>query len=461
MQEPTTPHLDRGLTLSHATSLNVANMLGAGPFFTMPVILATMGGPQCMIGWLVAMLIVMCDGLVWAELGAALPGSGGTYNYLREIFKGSAWGRFLPFLFIWQFLVSGTLEVASGYIAASQFVLSLWPAAGAKLRAWGLPESAVIGLPASILVLIIFLTLCQRIRSLGRLVNFIILGVLAAVGTVIVLGIRNFDAGLITFPAGAFHVDKKFMMGLGLATSVAVYDYLGYYNICNLGEEVRALTKTIPRSVLLSIVIVAAIYVAMNLAFIGVLPWQEIVKEGTLANKNVAGAFITKLVGERAAIMFTGLVVWTCLASVFAMTLGYSRILYAAAKNGDFFSFFAKLHPTRHYPWSSLALLSAITAVLCFFPLDKVVPAAVVVRIVIQFIGQIFALHVARRSGNYVMPFRMWLYPLPSLLALIGWVLLLASSEWYLLSILILVYGSGLLAYIVRDQFMPPADAAA
>ena len=111
----------------HATSLNVANMLGAGPFITIPVLLVAMGGPQSMIGWPVAMLIVMCDGLIWAELGAALPGSGGTYHYLREIFRGSAWGRFLPFLFIWQFLISGTLEVASGYIAASQFTLSLWP----------------------------------------------------------------------------------------------------------------------------------------------------------------------------------------------------------------------------------------------------------------------------------------------------------------------------------------------
>ena len=460
MAETAEPHLDRGLNLVHATSLNVANMLGAGPFFTMPVILATMVGPQCMIGWLVAMLIVMCDGLVWAELGAAFPGSGGTYNYLREVFKGSEWGRFLPFLFIWQFLVSGTLEVASGYIAASQFVLSLWPAAGEKLSSWGLPPSAVIGLPASLLALVIFLALCQRIQSLGRLTTVIIVGVLAAVGTVIVLGFRHFDSSLITFPEGAFHLDKKFFTGLGMATSVAVYDYLGYYNICNLGDEVRSPTKTIPRSVLLSIVIVASIYVAMNLAFIGVLPWQEITKEGTLANKNVAAAFITKLVGERAAVLFTGLVIWTCLASVFAMTLGYSRIIYAAAKNGDFFSFFAKLHPTRHYPWAALVLLTAITAFLCFFPLGDVVMAAVIVRILLQFIGQIFALHAAHRSGNFKFPFRMWLYPLPSLLALVGWVLLLASSEGYILSILVLVYGSGIFAYIVRDYFIARKNTA-
>lgn len=191
----------------------------------------------------------------------------------------------------------------------------------------------------------------------------------------------------------------------------------------------------------------------MNIAILGVVPWQEAIKSDTLANKNIAGAFMTKLCGERVAIVFTGLIIWTCLAGLFAMTLGYSRIVYAAAKNGDFFSFFAKLHPTRGYPWAALALLSVLTAFFCFFPLAIVIEGAVVVRIVVQFIGQIFALHVVRREKKHPLPFRTWLYPLPSLVALVGWVLLLATSEGYLLSLIFIIYGSGLLAYIIRDQF--------
>jgi amino acid transporter len=449
------PKLERGLNTLHATSLNVANMLGAGPFITIPLLLAAMTGPQGMIGWIVAMIIVMCDGLVWAELGAAFPGSGGTYHYLREIFKSSEWGRFLPFLFIWQFLVSGTLEVASGYIAAAEFAMTLWPAYGETVRQWGISDTAIGGLPASIMVAAIFLALCQRIRSLGWLSTVLVTGVLAAVGTVIVLGAANFDSSLITFPEGAFHLDSRFAMGLGAAMGVAVYDYLGYYNICHLGEEVVKPEKTIPRAVLISIVVVVAIYMSMNLAFIGVVPWQETQQEGTMANKNIAGAFMMKLYGERAATTFTALIIWTCLAGLFAMTLGYSRILYAAATNGDFFSFFARLHPTRGYPWASLALLSALTAFFCFFPLAIVIQGAVTVRIVIQFIGQIFALHVVRREGKRPLPFRMWFYPLPSLVALIGWSFLLATSAGYLLSLLFVVYGSGLLVYILRDQFSP------
>ena len=460
MSESSSPHLKRELNLVHATSLNVANMLGAGPFISIPVLLMAMGGPQSMIGWPVAMLIVVCDGLIWAELGAALPGSGGTYHYLREVFRGSAWGRFLPFLFIWQFLISGTLEVASGYIAASQFTLSLWPGAKEGLQNWGLAEKAVVGVPACLMVAVIFLACCQRIRSLGRLMMFLVAGVLAAVGTVIVLGAGHFDPTLITLPSEAFRLDQTFMIGLGGATSVAVYDYLGYYNICHLGEEVREPAKTIPRSVLLSIVIVALIYGMMNLAFVGVVPWQEIITDGSLANQNIAAAFMTRLYGERAATIFTGLIIWTCLAGLFAMTLGYSRILYAAAKNGDFFSFFARLHPTRNYPWASLALLSVLAAFFCFFPLAIVIEGAVIVRILVQFIGQIFALHVLRRSGSHPMPFRMWLYPLPSLLALVGWLLLLATSKPHVLYLLFAVYTSGLVAYLVRGKFIGRAGGA-
>jgi amino acid transporter len=449
------PQLQRGLNTLHATSLNVSNMLGAGPFITIPLLLGAMAGPQGMIGWLLAMLIVMCDGLVWAELGAAFPGSGGTYHYLREIFRGSAWGRFLPFLFIWQFLVSGTLELASGYIAASKFSMTLWPAYRETVQQWSFTENAIIGIPASLMAIVIFLACCQRIRSLGWLSAVLATGVLIAVGTVIVLGFRNFDAALITFPENAFHVDRKFFQTLGIATSVAVYDYLGYYNICHLGEEVRNPEKTIPRAVLISVFLVACIYMAMNLAFIGVVPWQETQVKGSLANENIAGAFMSRLYGDTASKTFTVLIIWTCLASVFAMTLGYSRILYAASKNGDFFRFFSALHPTRRYPWPALALLTAVTVIFCFFPLDLVINGAVTVRIVIQFIGQIFALHVLRRERAHPLPFRMWLYPLPSLIALVGWVFLLGTSKIEILQLLFIVYGSGLLVYILRDQFLP------
>jgi len=305
------------------------------------------------------------------------------------------------------------------------------------------------------MVVAIFLVLCQRIRSLGWLGTLFAAGVLASVGTIIVLGAQHFDRGLIAFPEGAFKLDRRFLLGVGAATSVAVYDYLGYYNICFLGEEVRKPATTIPRAVMLSILVVVSLYVGLNLSMIGVVPWQEAVTEGTLANKNIAAAFMTKLYGERAAAGFTCLIIFTCIAGLFAMTLGYSRIIYAAAKNGDFFSFFARLHPTRDYPWAALALLSALTAFFCFFDLSSVVEGAVVVRILVQFIGQIVALYIVHREKKHPLPFRMWLYPLPSLVALVGWVLLLATADVKLLLLTAGVYATGLMAFVLRERMAP------
>jgi amino acid transporter len=225
--------------------------------------------------------------------------------------------------------------------------------------------------------------------------------------------------------------------------TIAIYDYLGYYNVCHLGDEVRDPARTIPRAVLISVVLVAAIYLLINLSIMGVVPWQQ-----AMQSQNVVGEFMTQLFGRRVAVGFTVLILWTALAGLFAMTLGYSRILYAAARNGDFFRPFAWLHPTGRYPLVSLLTLGLLTATFCFFPLQTVIDAAVTVRIAVQFIGQIVALHVLRTTRPDIpLPFRMKLYPLPSLIALCGWVFLLATSKPAVLWAAAGVVGSGCLAF--------------
>src|SRR3984885_4375772 len=104
----------------------MSNMVGVGPFITVPLIIASMGGPQCMLGWVLGAVIALCDGLVWSELAASMPATGGSYVYLREAFRSSSLGRILPFLFIWQFIFSGPLEIASGYIGFAQYVGYFW-----------------------------------------------------------------------------------------------------------------------------------------------------------------------------------------------------------------------------------------------------------------------------------------------------------------------------------------------
>jgi len=124
------PHLTRRFGLLQATALNMSNMIGVGPFITIPLLMSALGGPQAMLGWLVAVLIVIPDGMVWSELGASMPGSGGSYLYLREGYGPAKWGRLAAFLFIWQFILSGPLEIASGYIGFSRYVGYLWPGLG-------------------------------------------------------------------------------------------------------------------------------------------------------------------------------------------------------------------------------------------------------------------------------------------------------------------------------------------
>lgn len=442
--------LQRGLGLVQATALNVANMVGIGPFITIPLFIKAMGGPQALVAWVAAAVLVLCDGLVWSELGAALPGSGGTYHFLREIFGRYRWGRLLPFLFIWQFLISGTLEMASGYIGAIDYLRYMLPP---DLMTDEGASFLLLHSVAAACVLVVTAVLCRNIRAIGWMGVVLCAGTLVTVLTVIVAGLVHFDSRLLALPADAFRADAGFASGLGAAMLIAVYDYLGYYNICHLGDEVREPGRTIPRAVMLSVVIVATIYLTMNISIIGVVPWQE-----AQESRNIAALFMERLFGRSVAVAFTGLILWTVLACMFAITLGYSRIPFAAARNGDFFPVFARLHPVHAYPWVSLWAIGLLTAVFCFFPLQVVIEAAVTVRIFVQFMGQIIALHVLRATRpEIVLPFRMWLYPAPSLLAFAGWLFVLGASGPRNLAIGLAVILSGCLAYLLWQMRTPRA----
>ncbi len=433
--------LNRGLGLLQATGLNIANMVGIGPFITIPAFIAAMSGPQAMIAWVLAAILVLCDGLVWSELGAALPGSGGTYHFLKQIYSKYRWGRILPFLFIWQFMVSGAMEMASGYIGALSYLEYAMP---------GLVErfGTIPGGTRWILVLavvLITILLCRRIESIGWIAILMTCGTLLTVALVILSGWWYMDWSKIDFPENAFRLDSQFASGLGAAMLIAIYDYLGYYNVCHLGDEVREPSKTIPRAVMGSVILIALIYMTMNLCIIGVVPWRQ-----AMESKNIAADFMETLYGRPWAVAFTWLILWTAAACMFSITLGYSRIPFAAARQGDFYGVFGKLHPEGRYPWVSLLALGVLTSLFCFLDLTTVISAAVCVRIVVQFLGQIVALHIVRTTRPDIhLPFRMWFYPIPSLIAAVGWVFVLATADRFalLLSLGVVLSGLGVYSY--------------
>ena len=423
-----TVSLSRRFGLLQATALNMSNMIGIGPFITIPILMSALGGPQAMLGWLVAVLVTIPDGLVSSELGAAMPGSGGSYVYLREAFGRERFGRLMAFLFIWQFILSGPLEIASGYIGFSRYARYVWP----DLTAGG------VFLVAAGVGLLNVILLYRRIEAIGTLTVSLWIGTLLTTSAVIVSGALNFDASrAFDFPPGAFDFSLGFLLGLGAASRVGIYDYLGYYDICYIGDEVKDPGRVIPRSILISIVAVAALYFAINLSIIGVVSWREFVPADAHPRAEfIVSTFMERLYGPQVATVFTFLILWTAFGSVFALLLGYSRIPYAAARDGYFFQVFGRLHPTKHFPYVSLLVLGGISIVCSLLPLGLVIDALITTRIVVQFIGQVFAVMLLRKTRpDMPRPFRMWLYPVPALIALAGWLFLLLTSGWLLIAL--------------------------
>jgi len=418
---PRPPTLERRITLLPATALNMSNMIGIGPFITIPLLMTGLGGPQALLGWAVALVIVIADGLIWSELGAAMPGSGGTYQYLREGF-GRRYGRLMAFLFIWQFILSGPLEIASGYIGFANYARYVWPDMG---RAGGVAIAIAVGLVNIAL-------LYRRIDSISRLTVTLWIGTLATTLAVILSGAFHFNPAIaFDLPPDAFRFSLGFLVGLGASARIGIYDYLGYYNICYIGDEVKDPGRVIPRAILISVVAVALIYAGINLSLIGVVSWREFVPASQHAQADfIVSIFMERLYGTHVATMFTLMVLWTAFGSVFALLLGYSRIPYAAALDGTFFKVFARVHPDKHFPHVSLVVIGIISLLCSTFSLGLVIDALLTTRILVQFIGQIAAVVRLRAvRPDMPRPFRMWLYPLPALIALVGWVFVLGTSE--------------------------------
>jgi len=413
--------MERRFGLLHATALNMTNMIGIGPFITIPLLMSALGGPQAMLGWAIALIIVVCDGMVWSELGAAMPGSGGSFGYLRRGYGEQKIGRLMGFLFVWQFIFSGPLEIASGYIGFSQYLGYIWKGITAQQT---MLVVAVLG------VLNVAL-LYRRIKSIATITLTLWIGTIVTVIAVIVTGALHFDRRVaFDFPPGAFTFSIGFLLGLGAASRVGVYDYLGYYDVCYIGDEVENPGRVIPRSILLSTAAVALIYVAINFSIIGVVPWREFVPASDHPQSNfVVSIFMERIFGSGIATVFTAMILWTAFGSVFALLLGYSRIPYAAARDGYFFKVFARLHPRGEFPYVSLVVLGVLAIVAGFASLGVVIDALITTRILVQFIGQIGAVTLLRRTDpDMPRPYRMWLYPLPSVIALLGWIFIFATT---------------------------------
>lgn len=461
------PQLVRGLTLFPATALNMVDMIGVGPFITLPLIISAAGGPQALLGWILGAFLALCDGLVWAELGAAMPEAGGSYQYVKQIYGPRTLGRLLSFLFIWQLSFSAPLSIASGCIGLAHYAGYLSPGlerillqhtSHLAVPVLGTLEVSVLVMPATFVAIatcaFVMFLLYRRITTIGRLAEFLWIGVAIAMGWVIVAGLTHFNSSrAFEFPPGAFQPSAAFFTGLGSAMLIATYDYWGYYNVCFIGGEVKDPGRTIPRALIISIVAVACMYLLMNLSVLGVVPWRDLVQQSNEKNNYVVAIFMQRVYGSWAGRAIAGLIMWTAFASVFSTLLGYSRVPYAAALDGNYFRAFARVHPKQRFPTVSLLALGGVAMLFCFLRLVDVIAALVVIRILLQFIVQAVGVMVLRRrQPDMPRPFRMWLYPLPALVAVAGFTFILLARKNFQREIkyALLILMAGLVIYFVR-----------
>jgi fructoselysine transporter len=432
--------LERGLGLKEAVALNMIEIVGIGPFVVSALVIKAMGGPQAMIAWVAGALLATLDAFVWSELGAAMPRAGGTYVFLREAYGPGRWGRLMSFLFVWQTLIQAPLSVASAAIGFSEYAQ--------YLHRFSIYESKAL---SGGLVIVLVVLLYRRITTIGKISMFLWAGVVGTLLWLIWGGARHFNAQLaFDFPPGAFHLSSLWFAGFGSAMVSTIYSYLGYYNVCHLGGEIRNPEKNIPRGIFLSILGITVLYLALQISILGVIPWRE-----AQNSPFIVSIFVEKLYGSAAARFATVMVLWVALASVFSVLLGYSRVPYSAALDGNFFPVFAKLHPKKHFPHVSLLFLGGLAFVFSLaFRLRTVIAGILAMRLIVQFIGQaVGVILLRRRWGARRLPFRMWLYPLPAVLTMIGWAWLFwqtgPARKWGLAEIAL-----GALAFLIRAREM-------
>ena len=432
--------LERGLGLKEAVALNMIEIVGIGPFVVTSLVIKAMGGPQALIAWIAGAALATLDAFVWSELGAAMPRAGGTYVFLREAYGPGRWGRLMSFLFVWQTFVQAPLSIASASIGFASYAAYLHPLSALEAKA-----------VSGGLVIFLVVLLYRRITTIGKISVLLWAGVIGTLLWLIWGGASHFNAKMaFDFPPGAFSLSSVWFASLGAAMVKTVYSYWGYYNICHLGGEIRDPERNIPRGIFLSILGITVLYLAMQISILGVVPWRE-----AQNSKFIVSTFVERLYGLHAAQAATWMVLWVALASVFSVLLGYSRVPYSAALDGNFFPVFGRLHPTKHFPYVSLLVLGGLAFLFSItLTLQTAIAGILAMRLLVQFIGQaVGVILLRRRWGSARLPFKMWLYPLPAVLTMFGWAWLFwqtgTARKWGLAEIAL-----GALAFLIWTRKM-------
>jgi amino acid transporter len=406
--------LKRELSSVQATALNMIDMVGIGPFITTSIVALTMGSaPLAILAWICGAALSFADACIWSELGAKMPEAGGTYAFVREAYGRNTWGRLMAFLFVWQTVFQAPLVVTSGALGFAKYFSFL-----------DITDAAYERFVAALVVIVITFLLYRKIGDIGKISVVLWSTVILTLIWIIVGGLYSgtwhLALGSLNPSPGTWH------LALGTASISTMYSYLGYYNICHLGAEVKNPQRVIPRSMIISIAGITVLYLLMQVSIFSVLPADSVA-----ASNFVISEFMTAIYGSTAAQVATGLILIVALSSLFSVMLGYTRIPYAAAKDGLFFKVFSHEHPKHSFPHISLLVLAGLGVLFSLtMSIEDTIKSIIAMRVFTQFISQAVGLVILRRRiGSAHMPWRMWLYPIPVVLAVAGWIWIFASAK--------------------------------
>jgi amino acid transporter len=420
------------------------DMVGIGPFVTLPIVIGLMGG-MYLYAWIAGAILSLIDAMIWSELGAAYPLAGGSYNFLKEAYGKDGPGKMMSFLYVWQTIIQAPLVAASAAIGFAHYFVYLVP-----LGIW---QQKIL---SGIVIIFITILLYRKIESIGRVGVLLWIGVVATLGWIIFGGISNghfFDP--LSQMTASFSWNALASFLFGQACVKTIYSYLGYYNVCHLGGEIKDPGKNIPRSMFISVIGIAVLYLSMNLSVTSVIPWQEIKSWQDAGTDNfVVSIFIERIYGGKAAVVATIMILWVALASLFAVMLGYSRVPYAAAVDGAFFKVFAKLHPVKNFPYISLLVLAVFAFLFSMlFRMGDIISGILAMRIMVQFIGQAVGVFLLRqRNGSQHLPYKMRLYPLPVFLAIGMWLFVFYATGLKVMLSFAAVFVSGIVVYLLQAK---------
>lgn len=428
--------LTRSLSLAQASAINVIDMVGIGPFVALSFVMSAMGGAPCMLAWLLGALLSMLDGFTWAQLGSALPKAGGSYIFLQKLYGENRWGRLFSFLYIWQTSIQAPLVIASGAIGFATYFNYVYPVDDFQRKC----------ISGALVVLIVAL-LYRKIGSIGNIslmLSVVVMGImlwLIASGWI-------YDSPLSVSWAQVWNVtfDKSFFTQLNEASLKTIYCFLGYYNVCHLGGEIKNPQKNIPRSIFISIAIITCLYLAMQWSVLRVISVNE-----AASHEYVVSMFFEKIYNRQVALFATGGILIVAFSSLFAVVLGYSRVPYAAAVDGNYFKIFAKLHPRLNFPYMSLLILGSIAFVFSLlFKMKEIISAIIVVRILIQFVSQALGIIIFNKNIEQESPtFKMPLFPLPAILSIIIWLYIFGWSQWVYIAGAFVIIITGVILFLI------------